>query len=300
MNKAIELARLESELKPGEMKIIRSPDEMRATANRLRERGLVIGFVPTMGYLHEGHASLLRAARLQSDAVVLSIFVNPTQFAPNEDLDKYPRDMERDEKIARQEGADYIFYPEASTMYGPGFQTYVNVEELTRSHCGRARPTHFRGVATVCTKLFNVVLPHRAFFGQKDYQQCAVMKRMVKDLNMNLEIAVLPTVREADGLAMSSRNVYLSPEERKQAVCLRESLEIAKDMVKKGEADAPRIVSAMRGHIESRPLARIDYVSVADTESLAELETITKEAVALVAVYFGKTRLIDNEVLKAG
>jgi len=299
MNKAIERARPEIKIKP-EMKIIRNPDEMQALANRLREKGLVIGFVPTMGYLHEGHASLLRTARQQSDAVVLSIFVNPTQFAPNEDLDKYPRDMKRDEKIARQEGTDYIFYPEASTMYVPGYQTYVNVEELPRSHCGRTRPTHFRGVATVCTKLFNIVLPHRAFFGQKDYQQAAVIKRMVKDLNMNLEIMVLPTVREADGLAMSSRNVYLQPEERKQAVCLRESLEIAKDMVRKGETEAQKIVAAMRRHIESKPKARVDYVSIADTETLAELETITGEAVALVAVYFGKTRLIDNEVLKAG
>ncbi|RJP74373.1 MAG: pantoate--beta-alanine ligase [Candidatus Abyssobacteria bacterium SURF_17] len=282
------------------MKVIRDPTKMQATANRLRGEGLLIGFVPTMGYLHEGHASLLRAARKRSDVVVLSIFVNPTQFGPHEDLAKYPRDIERDEEMARQEGVDYIFYPEAASMYPEGYQTYVNVEQLTRSHCGVSRPTHFRGVATVCTKLFNLVLPHRAYFGQKDYQQAAVIRRMVKDLNMNLEIAVMPTVREADGLAMSSRNVYLSPDERKDALCLHESLQMANDMFHSGESDAKKIVKAMRANIESKRSARIDYVSIVDTDTLEELDVIRDKAVVLLAVFMGKTRLIDNDILCRG
>jgi pantoate--beta-alanine ligase len=279
------------------MAVVRDPDRLQALMNKARRKGLRIGFVPTMGYLHKGHASLIRAAREQSDIVVLSIFVNPTQFGPNEDLDQYPRDMDRDERIAMSEGVDYIYYPEPDTMYDAGYQTYVTVEKISRSHCGESRPVHFGGVATVCTKLFNIVLPHKAYFGRKDYQQCALIKRMVKDLNMNLEIVVIPTFREKDGLAMSSRNVYLEPEERKQALCLREALDIAKDMTAAGETDARKIVAAMSAHIESRPAASIDYVSVADTESLEELDTITNRAVALLAVYFGRTRLIDNEVL---
>jgi len=286
------------EIKTRRMKTIHSPTEMQTLANSMREKEMRIGFVPTMGYLHEGHLSLIREARKQSDAVVLSIFVNPTQFGPDEDLDKYPRDFEGDEKLAEETGADYIFYPEPDTMYGPGYQTYVKVEELANSHCGISRPVHFRGVATVCTKLFNLVLPHRAYFGQKDYQQCAVMKRMVRDLNMNLEIVVLPTFREDDGLAMSSRNAYLGPEERKEALCLRESLDMAREMVKSGETDARAIISTMRKHIESKPSARVDYISITDTNTLEELETIKKEAVALLAVFVGKTRLIDNEILK--
>ncbi|RJP26061.1 MAG: pantoate--beta-alanine ligase [Candidatus Abyssobacteria bacterium SURF_5] len=278
--------------------IIRDPAEMQALANQLRRAGKTIGFVPTMGYLHEGHASLLRGARRDNDAVVLSIFVNPTQFGPNEDLDKYPRDMIRDENIARQEGTDYIFYPEPRDVYPSGYQTHVSVEKLTKSHCGISRPTHFGGVATVCTKLFNLVLPHRAYFGQKDYQQCAVIKRMVKDLNMNLEIVVLPTAREADGLAMSSRNAYLKPDERVQAVCLYEALQLAKSMATDGERKAANLISAMREHIQERPSARIDYLSVADVDTLEELETLQEKAVVLLAVFMGKkTRLIDNEVI---
>jgi pantoate--beta-alanine ligase len=282
-----------------QIQTICAPAEMQAVANRLRQDGKTIGFVPTMGYLHEGHASLLRAARRESDAVVLSIFVNPAQFSPNEDLDKYPRDMKRDEAIARQEGTDFIFYPEARTMYPPGYQTYVNVEHLTQTHCGRSRPTHFRGVTTVCAKLFNIVLPHKAYFGQKDYQQATVIRRMVKDLDMNLEIVVLATVREADGLAMSSRNVYLSPDERKQALCLRESLDVAKELVKKGERKTSVLIAAMRAHIEARPSAKIDYISIADVDTLKELDIVHQKAVVLLAVFVGKTRLIDNEVLVA-
>ncbi len=281
-----------------EMKIVRDPAVMQTIANELRQSGRSIGLVPTMGYLHEGHASLIRAARTQSDAVVLSIFVNPTQFGPGEDLDKYPRDMERDEKIAHEEGVDYIFYPEPATMYPRGYETYVGVEKLTRSHCGASRPVHFRGVTTVCTKLFNIVLPHRAYFGQKDYQQCAVIRRMVKDLNMNLEIVVCPTVREPDGLAMSSRNVYLTDDERAQAVCLHESLQHAQDMARDGQEDAKAIASAMRRHIENRTAARIDYISIADCDTLKELSTIEDEAVALLAVFFSRARLIDNAILK--
>ena len=286
--------------KVGKMAVVRDPDRLQALMNKARRKGLRIGFVPTMGYLHKGHASLIRAAREQSDIVVLSIFVNPTQFGPDEDLDKYPRDMERDERIAMAEGVDYIYYPEPDTMYDSGYQTYVTVEKISRLYCGESRPVHFRGVATVCTKLFNIVLPHKAFFGRKDYQQCALIKRMVKDLNMNLEIVVMPTVREDDGLAKSSRNAYLEPEQRKQAPCLREALLIAGDMAAAGETDAKKIVAAMSRHIESKPAARIDYVSVADTETLEELDTITGRAVALLAVFFGQTRLIDNKVLNVG
>ena len=298
MTAAVKPVRWSDGTKSGQMTIVHDPAEMQELANRMREAGMVIGFVPTMGFLHEGHASLLHAARRQSDAVVLSIFVNPTQFGPDEDLDKYPRDMERDERIARKEGVDCVFYPEPSTMYPSGFQTYVTVEQLTRSHCAVSRPVHFRGVSTVCSKLFNIVLPHRAFFGQKDYQQAAVIRRMVEDLNMNLEIVVLPTVREADGLAMSSRNAYLGPEERKDALCLYEALQSAKQMVGAGETVAARIVAAMREHIERRPLARVDYVSIADTHTLEEVDIIEKEAVALLAAFVGKTRLIDNEILR--
>ena len=284
-------------LKVGEVKIVRDPAKMQALADKMRREGLRIGLVPTMGFLHEGHASLIRAAAKQTDAVVLSIFVNPAQFGPDEDLDAYPRDFERDEQIAASEGADCIFYPTPDNMYGPGYQTYVTVERLPRSHCGAYRPVHFRGVATVCAKLFNVVLPHKAFFGRKDYQQCAVIRRMVKDLDMNLEIVVVPTVRESDGLAMSSRNAYLSPGQRKEALCLFEALQLAKDMARAGENDAKKIVAAMRGHIEGKPSARIDYVSVADADTLEELDTITGRAVALLAVFIGKTRLIDNEII---
>jgi pantoate--beta-alanine ligase len=286
--------------KAGKMAVVRDPERLQALMNRARRKGLRIGFVPTMGYLHEGHASLIRAAREQSDVVVLSIFVNPTQFGSDEDLDKYPRDMERDERIAMAEGVDYIYYPEPETMYDDGYQTYVTVEDISRSHCGESRPVHFRGVATVCTKLFNIVLPHKAFFGRKDYQQCALIKRMVKDLNMNLEIVVIPTVREKDGLAMSSRNAYLDPDQRRQALCLSEALHLARDLAAGGETDAGKIVAAMTRHIESKPEARIEYISIADTETLEELDTITDRAVALLAVFFGQTRLIDNEVLIVG
>ncbi len=285
-------------VKPSEMQIVRDPVEMQAIANRLRDAGMTIGFVPTMGYLHEGHLSLIRGAREESDITVLSIFVNPTQFGPDEDLDKYPRDIERDESMAKEEGVDYLFYPAPETMYSPDFQTYVTVERVTRSHCGVSRPVHFRGVATVCTKLFNIVLPHRAYFGQKDYQQCVVIRTMARDLNMNMEIRVLPTVREADGLAMSSRNAYLEPGERKQAVCLHESLQLARKMAGAGERDARRLVSAIRAHIGARPAARIDYVSIVNPDTLEEVEILDKEAVALLAVFFGKARLIDNEILK--
>lgn len=285
-------------VKPSEMQIVREPGEMQTIANRLRDAGMTIGFVPTMGYLHEGHLSLIRGAREESDITVLSIFVNPTQFGPDEDLDKYPRDIERDESMAKKEGVDYLFYPAPGTMYSPDFQTYVTVERVTRSHCGVSRPVHFRGVATVCTKLFNIVVPHRAYFGQKDYQQCVVIRTMARDLNMNLEIRVLPTVREADGLAMSSRNAYLEPEERKQAVCLYESLQLAEEMARAGERDARKIVSAVRDHIGARPAAQIDYVSIVNPDTLEEVEILDKEAVALLAVFFGKARLIDNAILK--
>jgi pantoate--beta-alanine ligase len=256
-----------------------------------------VGFVPTMGYLHEGHLALARQARTENEAVVVSIFVNPTQFGPKEDFAKYPRDTERDLALLEKEKVDMVFMPSADEMYPRGFNSWVEVEKVTDRLEGAVRPGHFRGVATVVAKLFNIVQPSKAYFGQKDAQQVVVIKRMAIDLNMNLEVVVAPTVRKADGLAMSSRNIYLSPEERIAALVLWKSLNLAKQLWSQGERQADPLRQQMIALIQKEPLARIEYVSVADPETMEEIVEIDRPAVISLAVRFGKTRLIDNITL---
>jgi len=267
---------------------------MRACRRRLREP---LGFVPTMGYLHQGHMSLVSASREENASTAVSIFVNPTQFGPNEDYASYPRDTERDLGMLRDAGVDIVFMPESREMYPPGATTGIEVGDITERLEGAARPGHFRGVATVVAKLFNIVRPSRAYFGQKDAQQLAVIRKMTVDLDMGIEIVGRPTVREPDGLAMSSRNTYLNNAERKAATVLHRSLELARERYTAGERDAAAIREAMRALIEAEPLARIDYISLADNLTLAELDAITGETLVSLAVRFGKTRLIDNIVL---
>lgn len=276
------------------MQIISTIQEMQFISNQYREQGKTIGFVPTMGYLHEGHLSLIRMAKEKADIVVLSIYVNPTQFAPNEDLSKYPRDFKWDEHLARQEGVDVIFYPHDNEMYPNGYKTYVEVEDLTQVLCGASRPTHFRGVTTICTKLFNSVKPHCAVFGQKDYQQALIIQRMVKDLNLDLKIIVAPIVREDDGLAMSSRNKYLSSIERKQALALHQSLSMAQELIQNGERNTTTIQQKIRDYINTQPDTKIDYIEIVDAHSLSSMSQISGEMLIAIAVFIGKTRLIDN------
>ena len=256
-----------------------------------------VGFVPTMGYLHEGHLFLARRAKAENNVSVVSIFVNPTQFGPREDFARYPRDPDRDLALLENERTDLVLMPPVEEMYPPGISTWVDVENVTKMLEGAARPGHFRGVATVVAKLFNIVEPSKAYFGQKDAQQVVVIQKMVTDLNMNLEVVVVPTLREPDGLAMSSRNVYLSPEERQAAVVLWRSMNLAKGLWQKGERDAERIRHEMVALIKKEPLARIDYVSIADPRTLDELSRIKVSAIVSMAVYVGKTRLIDNMTL---
>lgn len=255
-----------------------------------------VGFVPTMGYLHEGHLSLIRRARAECDHVFVSIFVNPTQFGPKEDLSKYPRDLERDMRLI-EPYTDVLWTPSAEEMYPQGYQTWVEVESLTHPLEGAMRPGHFRGVTTVVAKLFHGVLPHKAYFGQKDAQQVAVIRQMVRDLNFPLEVVVCPTAREADGLAMSSRNVYLDPEQRRAATVLFRALSAAKDLYEAGERDAGQLRARMQAVLADEPLAEVQYVSCADYDTLTELEKINGKALLSMAVFFGKTRLIDNFVL---
>lgn len=275
------------------MKIVSTIEEVRAQVKEWKKEGLSIGFVPTMGYLHEGHMSLIDAAG-ENDRVVVSIFVNPMQFGPMEDLASYPRDLEHDAKLCEAHGVDLIFHPTPEEMYGDQFYSYVDMDVLTKELCGLSRPVHFRGVCTVVTKLFNIVTPDRAYFGQKDAQQLAVIKRMVKDLNMPLTITGCPIIREEDGLAKSSRNTYLSPEERKAALVLSRSIFLGKEMVEKGERDCKRILAAMTAEIEKEPLAKIDYVKIVDLDTMQQVEKIDRGILAAIAVYIGKTRLIDN------
>lgn len=277
------------------MKVVETIDDMRRLRRRLAEP---VGFVPTMGYLHEGHISLVRQARAESKSVVVSIFVNPAQFGPGEDLNSYPRDTKRDLALLEKEGADVVFVPSAAEMYPEGFDSWVEVGKVAERLEGACRPGHFRGVATVVAKLFNIVQPTKAYFGQKDAQQAVVIKKMVADLDMNLEIVALPTVREPDGLAMSSRNTYLNPEERKAALVLYQALTLAQKLWSQGEKDAERIRQEMRVLIQKQPLARIDYVSVAHAETLDELDRVELPALVSLAVKIGKTRLIDNVVLE--
>lgn len=276
------------------MKIIKTIKEMKTVLASHREQAKIIGFVPTMGYLHQGHLSLIRHARQSSDIVVISIFVNPTQFGPQEDLGHYPRDLKRDEELAEQEGADYIFYPDVSEMYPEGYKTHVLVEELSKKMCGASRPEHFQGVTTIVLKLFNIIQPQYAYFGQKDAQQAIIIRRMVEDLNLDVKIEVEPIVREADGLAMSSRNSYLNAKERKAALVLYRALNLAQKVIKQGERNSSVIISQIEKFIRQQPLARIDYISIVDNRNLQELAIINKEALIALAVYIGKTRLIDN------
>lgn len=271
---------------------------MQAWADEVRGEGRRIGLVPTMGFLHEGHLSLIRLARERADVVVVSIFVNPTQFGPEEDFERYPRDFERDRGLVERAGGEVIFEPSVEEMYPPEFCTTVHVERLTEGLCGASRPGHFRGVTTVVTKLLCAVKPHVAVFGQKDFQQAVVIRRMVRDLNLDVEVVMGPIVREADGLAMSSRNAYLSPEERRDALVLFRSLERAKEMVRAGEREASRIIEAMKEEIQARPTARTDYVAVVDAETLMPVARVKGWVLVALAVWIGGTRLIDNVVLE--
>ena len=275
------------------MKIVSTIEEVRAQISAWKKEGNTVGFIPTMGYLHEGHMSLIDAAG-ENDKVVVSIFVNPMQFGPNEDLASYPRDLERDAKMCEEHGVDLIFHPTPEEMYGDNFYSYVDMNVLTQELCGLSRPVHFRGVCTVVTKLFNIVTPDKAYFGQKDAQQLAIIKRMVKDLNMPLTIIGCPIIREEDGLAKSSRNTYLSPEERKAALVLSRSIFLGKEMVEKGEHDAKKIIDAMTEEIEKEPLAKIDYVKLVDLDTMQQVDSIKGGILTAIAVYIGKTRLIDN------
>jgi pantoate--beta-alanine ligase len=277
------------------MKLIETIAGMRELRPNLAEP---VGFVPTMGYLHEGHISLVKRARAESNTVAASIFVNPTQFGPKEDFESYPRNTERDLAMLEKEKTDIVFMPSAAEMYPPRFNSWVEVKDISERLEGASRPTHFQGVSTVVAKLFNIVQPTRAYFGQKDAQQLAVIRKMVKDLDMNLEVIACPTLRESDGLAMSSRNTYLNPEERKAATILYQSLDLAKEMWSQGEKNADKIRRAMTELIRQQPLAHIDYVSIADNETLEELEEIKPPALVSLAVKIGKPRLIDNIVLE--
>lgn len=256
-----------------------------------------VGFVPTMGYLHDGHMALVKGARAENDTVIVSIFVNPTQFGPHEDYKSYPRDLKRDLALLERAGVELVFAPSAQEMYPSGYQTYVEVEGVTERLEGELRPGHFRGVATVVAKLFNIVEPARAYFGQKDAQQLLVIRKMVKDLNINVEVVAVPTVREPDSLAMSSRNTYLNSEERKAATVLWRALSLAKGLYSQGQRSAERLRLEMKTLVEKEPLARIDYVSVADTETLEELDNIDRPTLVSMAVRIGRTRLIDNITL---
>ena len=259
-----------------------------------KKAGLSVGFVPTMGYLHEGHGSLIKAARAENDKVVVSIFVNPMQFGPTEDLASYPRDLAKDSALCESLGVDMIFHPEPEEMYHSNFSSYVDMSVLTEELCGLSRPVHFRGVCTVVNKLFNIVQPDRAYFGQKDAQQLAIIKHMVDDLNMNVEVIGCPIIREEDGLAKSSRNTYLSEEERKAALVLSKSIALGRKMVEDGETSTKAVTDAMKAFIEKEPLARIEYVKAVDGLTIRQIEKVKKPMLVAIAVYIGKTRLIDN------
>lgn len=279
------------------MKVIESIKEMQTHSESLRLAGRRIAFVPTMGYFHEGHLSLMRKARKTADFVVTSIYVNPTQFGPKEDFSKYPRDFERDARMAQSAGVDVIFFPSNQEMYPDGYQTYVDVEKVTQNLCGASRPGHFRGVTTICCKLFNIVKAHVAFFGKKDFQQLAAIKQMVTDLNLDLEIVGLATFREQDGLAMSSRNVYLSADERPSALTLVASLKHAQKLYAEGERKAAVMINQAEKLIKSVKYTEIDYIKVCDAATLEDVDEIQTEVVMALAVKVGRTRLIDNSVL---
>lgn len=279
------------------MKIITTIEELRPIIKGWKREGLTIGMVPTMGYLHDGHKSLIVKAVSENDKVVVSDFVNPTQFGVNEDLSSYPRDIKRDAALCEEAGADIIFHPEPEEMYFPDKCTFVDMDKLTKGLCGKTRPVHFSGVCTVVCKLFNIVTPDKAYFGQKDAQQLAVIKRMVRDLNFDITIVGCPIVREEDGLALSSRNTYLNEAERKAALILSKSLTLGKEMIAAGETDAVKVQNAIVKNLETEPLAKVDYVEIVDGENMEPVETIGAGTLIAMAVYVGKTRLIDNVVI---
>jgi pantoate--beta-alanine ligase len=281
------------------MEIIKTIKEMKEFASQARGAGKIIAFVPTMGYFHEGHLSLMREGRRRGDLLVVSLFVNPTQFAPHEDFKSYPRDFDRDRKMTEDVGVDILFVPETSEMYPPDHQTIVRVEKVTQNLCGKSRPIHFQGVTTVVMMLFEIVMPHLAIFGEKDYQQLITVQQMVRDLHMSVEVLGMPTVRESDGLAMSSRNTYLLPEERKAALSLYRSLQKAKELLQRGERKADRILHEVKGILQSEPLVRIDYIQLCDAYTLQDVDRIEGDVVVALAAYLGKTRLIDNLVFRS-
>lgn len=276
------------------MKIVKTIAEVRQQVKEWKRQGLSVGLVPTMGYLHEGHASLIDASHRENDRTVVSDFVNPMQFSPTEDLASYPRDIEHDAKLVEAHGGDLIFHPEPEEMYHEGFSSFVDMSVLTEELCGLSRPIHFRGVCTVVSKLFHIVQPDRAYFGKKDAQQLAVIKHMVDDLDFDIEIIGCPIIREPDGLAKSSRNTYLNPEERKAALVLSQAIFLGMDMVKNGEQNCSVILEAMKQHIEAEPLAEIDYVKMVDLRTMQQISVIDRPALCAIAVRIGKTRLIDN------
>jgi len=280
------------------MKVFTKILEIQEHIKQLKRAGKQIGFVPTMGYLHAGHLSLIEAAVKENDLAVVSIFVNPKQFGPREDFAEYPRDLERDLDLISQAGGEIVFIPETAEIYPENFQSYVEVREITANLCGAKRPGHFLGVATVVNKLFNIIKPDKAYFGQKDAQQCQVIKRMVLDLNMDVEIIVCPIVREADGLALSSRNVYLNQEERKQATVLSQALFKAQELIRDGERDSTTIKNIMEKMITQKPLAKIDYISIVDEITLQDVQHLNQNILIALAVKFGNTRLIDNIILE--
>ena len=279
------------------MEIVKTVGEIRDIVKAWRREGLTVGLVPTMGYLHEGHQSLIARSAAQNDRTVVSVFVNPIQFGPNEDLEAYPRDIERDKAAVVAAGGDVIFHPEPEEMYPPHFTSFVDTTETTELLCGAVRPVHFRGVCTVVSKLFNIVQPDRAYFGQKDAQQLATIKRFVRDLNFDIEIVPCPIVREEDGLAKSSRNTYLNPQERKAALILSKSLTIGRQLVEAEERDANVVATAIRQHLETEQLAKVDYVEVVDFQTVQRVNRIAGETLVPIAVYIGKTRLIDNFIV---
>lgn len=278
------------------MKIVETIQEVRNQVKEWRMQGLSVGFVPTMGYLHEGHKSLIDRAVAENDKVVVSVFVNPMQFGPKEDLASYPRDLERDAALCEDAGADLIFHPEPSEMYHDDFSSYVDMNTLTGGLCGKSRPIHFRGVCTVVAKLFNIVTPDKAYFGQKDAQQLAVIRHMVSDLNFGIEIVGCPIIREDDGLAKSSRNTYLNPKERQAALILSKSLKKGKELLEAGEKDAAKMRQLITDTLNSEPMAKIDYVEIVDWNTLEPVEAINGPVLVAIAVYIGKTRLIDNVI----
>lgn len=280
------------------MKVVKTIKEVREQVSAWRKEGLTVGLVPTMGYLHEGHQSLIRKSVEQNDRTVVSVFVNPIQFGPNEDLEAYPRDLNRDMQAVEEAGGNFIFNPESSEMYPSHFTSFIDTTETTELLCGAVRPIHFRGVCTVVGKLFNIVKPNRAYFGQKDAQQLATIRRFVRDLDFDIEIVPCPIIREEDGLAKSSRNTYLNPAERQAALILSKSLKLGQQAIEAGERNAETIINIIKTNLQTEPLARVDYVEVVDFANIQRVDKIEGETLVAIAVYIGKTRLIDNFIWK--